>query len=582
MKTHNRLLLSLFAALSATSAYAAVYDVATNFTSGVLWTSNSTSNATWNPTTDVPNSTDTITVAAGTVFNTGNNINVNGASRDIAEINYLNDTRALAFTQSGSIANLSINVSGNLTKDGSNASSTLAFVNIGLGGAGDIIHRNGGIIFTASVANTGGANLNTFALSKKVIFAANSTSRVPELTMRSASSNLTLGGTLNVTGEVNFGNTTATRVATFNLRHNANLSSTMNLNGNLTGSIGAKEVTFKIESPAATATSSRQTFSIGSTGTTNYTASSGSKFVVGRLSSSNSTAIVDLVNARAGGIGAVDTVQLGETSSQLQTGTADVRFLSSVADTLTNKVSVLSYGNITTGTQAFTVGGNHTTGLVTFSGAFTVGNSTTATNLTLLSSASGTTTAFTGGITANASPLSISGAGITALSGTITGNSTLTVLSGATLTPGSNGTNIGTLTFAGGQDLTLASGSKSLFQVTNNTTYDRITGIDVLTYGGTAEVSFASTLVGNNTFDLYGLASRSGSSVFDSLSISGSYSATLNAANSWTQTVDGNIFSFDFVTGDLTFAIPEPSSAAALAGVVTLGFVAARRRRRTA
>jgi multisubunit Na+/H+ antiporter MnhF subunit len=571
-------LLAVAAAVGSTSLFAqTTYDVATSFTNGALWTANST----WNPATGTPGSLDTITVAAATVFTNGNNINVNGVSRDVAAINYLNNTNGLAFTQTGAITGLSVNVSGDLIKDGTNASSTLAFVNIGLGGAGGVTIRNGGVIFTSSNA-AGGANLSTFDLAKNVTFDGTSVGRVPELTIRSASTTAGVNGTLNVNGTVTFGNTTATRVATFDARASANKSSTMNLNGNLTGSIADREVTFKVNTAAGVADTGRQTFSIGGSGTTNYTASAGSKFVVGRLQNANSNAVVDLINARVGGFGAVDTIQLGDGNTALTAGTADVRLLTSVSDTIVNKVTTVTYTGITTGTQKFTVGGTHASGLATYSGAFTLG---TGTNLTLLANTANAVTAYTGAFSVGANAVSVTGAGITAMNNTITGTSTLTVASGGTLTPGANGTDVGTLTFAGGQDLAFASGSNALLQVASNASFDRVVGVDALNFGGTATVNFTSTLTGNSVvIDLFSSTSTTGT--FDSISVAGTYAATLNAANSYSALdASGNTFAFNHATGDLSFtaaAIPEPSSFAVIAGLVTLGFIGFSRRRHSA
>jgi hypothetical protein len=601
MKSHLPLLV-ITAAIGSTSLFAqTTYDVASytvtpanplatpptnavvGFANGALWTNTNAATPTWSP-NGTPGSLDTITVGATTVFQNGNNINVDlntaNASRDVAAINQFSNSNTLAFTQSGSVANISINVSGNVVRDGTGAGA-LAFVNIGLGGAGDVIIRNGSIIFTSS-ATTAAANVNIFSLAKKVIFEGTSVGRLPELTIRSASSTAGVNGTLNVTGEVNFADTTATRVATFNARHNADKSSTLNLNGDLKGNIGNKEVTFKVESVAAAVNTGRQTFSIGGSGTTSYTASAGSKFVVGRLQNANSSAIVDLVNARVGGFGAVDTIQLGDGNTALTTGTADVRLLSSVADTIANKVTTATYIGITTGTQKFTVGGTHASGLATYSGAFTLG---TGTNLTLLANTADAVTAYTGAFSVGANTLSITGPGITAMNNTITGTSTVTVASGATLTPGANGTDIGMITFAGGQDLTFASGSKALFQVASNTSFDRVVGVDALSFGGTATVNFSSTLTGNSA--VIGLFSRTTTSGnFDSVSISGTYTATLNAANNYSALdASGNTFAFNNATGSISYtaaAIPEPSSFAVIAGLVTLGFIGFSRRRRSA
>jgi len=103
------------------------------------------------------------------------------------------------------------------------------------------------------------------------------------------------------------------------------------------------------------------------------------------------------------------------------------------------------------------------------------------------------------------------------------------------------------------------------------------------TFGGDLTLDFTGTAVDGAVYDLF---SASGSGAlgggFSSVSIAGTYAASLtNNSGVWTGSSNGFDFSFSEATGDLTIAaaIPEPATCAFLAGLVTLGFIAARRRR---
>ena len=379
--------------------------------------------------------------------------------------------------------------------------------------------------------------------------------------------------TASLSGAINFSTTTPNRVLTFNTQNTATSTSDINLTGNLTGGIGAKEITFSQSASGVNANSSVVT--IGGAGSTSYTASAGSKFVVGRLALTNNNVNLDLVNGRVGGFGNVETIQLGDANvSPGASNTAKVSVLSSVADTITQKINVNGY--TTASSQSFTLGGTHASGLVTYNGLVTVSANR---SLDLLSNVANATTAFTGGITANNSALGVKGSGITAISGTITGTSTLTVQSGATLTAGSTATNVGTLILSGGEDLTYASGSNSRFDIASTASFDQITGIDVLGYGGNGTVNFSASIASPFTFGLLGFTSQSGT--FNQLTIGGTYSVTLNSLNGWSATDSGNnyVFGFNHSTGELALtAVPEPATWALLAFSLTTVMVLRRRR----
>lgn len=104
-----------------------------------------------------------------------------------------------------------------------------------------------------------------------------------------------------------------------------------------------------------------------------------------------------------------------------------------------------------------------------------------------------------------------------------------------------------------------------------------------LTYGGSLTLALTGTITSAQVYDLISFTSGGGSGNFNSVSITGSYIATLvSAGTTWTGSADGVSFVFDTVTGDLSAsvsAVPEPSSFAALAGSMALVIVAGARRR---
>ncbi len=156
---------------------------------------------------------------------------------------------------------------------------------------------------------------------------------------------------------------------------------------------------------------------------------------------------------------------------------------------------------------------------------------------------------------------------------------------------GTNTYNIGGIRGAGA----LAIGSNSLamdadagsaLAIADASAYQSSPAVSVagagLALNGALSVSVDSSLSpGSHTFDLFG-GSAALSGGFTSVSIGGSYAATLDSGNSYSFTdVAGNIFSFNNATGDLAItAVPEPSAFAVLAGLAGLAAGGRRRRRR--
>ena len=161
-------------------------------------------------------------------------------------------------------------------------------------------------------------------------------------------------------------------------------------------------------------------------------------------------------------------------------------------------------------------------------------------------------------------------------SGTIGGDTT--IQSGGTLAAGNSP---GVLTFV--NDLTLASGSDTVMEITGTTRGTEYDGIDVgglLTYGG--DLTLASdTLLANGVYDLFGINGTEAGD-FSTVTLSGvAYDDDVfsQSGDIWTAILDGQTYTFSQVTGDLT-VVPEPETFALLGGLLTLACVMLRRRRR--
>ena len=160
----------------------------------------------------------------------------------------------------------------------------------------------------------------------------------------------------------------------------------------------------------------------------------------------------------------------------------------------------------TTGTSGLTKTGS---GTVTLSGANTYTSATTVSNGTLLVNSPGSLAA--------ASAVAVNAGGTLGGNGVIGG--AVTVNSGGGLAPGTNSTDIDTLTINGA--LTLNAGSTNLMRIDKQAgpvlTSSLLTGMAGVTYGGTLKVTATgASLAPGDTFTLFTLGSGGYGSVFSS------------------------------------------------------------------
>jgi autotransporter-associated beta strand protein len=168
------------------------------------------------------------------------------------------------------------------------------------------------------------------------------------------------------------------------------------------------------------------------------------------------------------------------------------------------------------------------------------------------------------------------------------GANTLT-LAGANTYTGGTSVEQGTLVIA--QNFSMGTASDNSITISNaagttaGTDYGQLVfSGTTLTYGGSLTLSLNGTITSNQVFDLISFSSGSAAGNFTSISLTGSYAATLTSSgNTWTGSSNGIDFSFDTITGDLTAttsSIPEPSTwAMILGGLALAGAMISRPRR---
>ncbi|MET0263569.1 MAG: autotransporter-associated beta strand repeat-containing protein [Rariglobus sp.] len=292
------------------------------------------------------------------------------------------------------------------------------------------------------------------------------------------------------------------------------------------------------------------------------------------------------------GLGVNGTVDLGSLSgvagSILRTAgtnspTASIGALNTSTTFSGNVTGTMAITKVGTGTLTLAATSNRNTytgGTTVSAGTLALGAGGSINNTTSITVASGATfdvSAVTGYTLGASVAQTLKG------SGTVNGSVNLNAVN-ATLIVGDAGT-VGVLTF--NNNLALAgTTSMDLLGVTNGT-YDKVSVGGTLTNGGALQLvidaNFASSLAtagGSATLSLFNVSSAGN---FTSISMSGldtGLFATTTAGSSFVGVNSGITYTW---VGDGTLAvsaIPEPSSIAALAGVLSLVVVVTGRRRR--
>jgi len=309
-----------------------------------------------------------------------------------------------------------------------------------------------------------------------------------------------------------------------------------------------------------------------------------------------------------GGILATSRAFARDTSSAAGSGTANfvfgggtLRALANQTDWLASTTSAinanaLALSSVTTtavstiDSNGFAVGVNNA---ISGAGGFNIASTSGSGTVTL-----GGTNTFTGVTKVNSgtlalgnvnalqnSPLDVTGAG--AVTFTVTANGGVNTYNLGGLKNSAGTGTVGTTLAAGANSITLGSSAVSAITIANIADFNGAAAIAVtsgaFTLGGTLNVTFANTFA-NDSSAAFNLFDGNTAGTLTTVSILGSYTATLNSGNSYHFTdLGGNTFDFNNTSGVLSFtAVPEPHefavAIAALLGVV----VFIRRRARQA
>ena len=314
--------------------------------------------------------------------------------------------------------------------------------------------------------------------------------------------------------------------------------------------------------------------------------------------------------------------------------TTDVTFLAAANTTLGQDFSIKSLTYSTPGTvviggsNTLTLNGNGGNGITVSTGA---GNNTVSSKVALGNSQtwtvtdSGTTLTASNEISGSGSSLTKAGAGTLILSGanTYTGGTTVSagtllvnnltgsgtgtgalsigasatlggsgIIGGVTTISGtlSPGNSPGILTFT--DAVTLETGSTTLIQInaadTRGTDYDGVNFNGGLTVnGGALTFNISAAIADGAILNIFEGSALSSSFTSVTATGTGGYVGAFayNGSNAYVGTFGSQTLSLALATGELSFiisAIPEPSTYAAIFGVLALGFAACRRRSKKA
>ncbi|CAM3021194.1 beta strand repeat-containing protein [Rariglobus hedericola] len=486
----------------------------------------------------------------------------------------------------------------------------------------------GGILFTGTTAQTisggiltaGGADnvdgqivihaANTPSISSsiqdngtgKVSLVANGVGSGGGQVMSLSGSNTYSGGTYINSGKVNAANVNAFGTGDVNVLYSGGAilgaSGTFNNNFNVGGiGPGLSNFTGVIGFSAAADLHGTLTL-LGDT----RIATNAAGTISGKITGNFGLEITQTTNSAAGGSVTLSNtgndftgglaIHTGITSSTTTFNTGAIVVKLGASEVITNgagKGNVTIFSGSTTGTGTLDLNGYNETinGLVSGTGTSLNGSgSTPQVFVTNNAAGSGTATLTLGDGNATALFAGIIKDGVTAKVGITKIGDGVQTLSGLNTYTGGTAVDSGTL--ASGANFTM-NGSNRIsiagagLAGVNYGTMISTTG--TLTFAGTLGLNITASLTGGESFTLFSANGGALAGNFSSVSLTGSYLASLtdNGSGIWTGSANG--LDFTFATSGINAgilsvsAVPEPSTYAAIFGVLALGAAATRRRR---
>jgi autotransporter-associated beta strand protein len=525
--------------------------------------------------------TDITTAAGWAVAGTGaNTLTLAGATPTIT-VNALNSNSLVSITTSiGGTDGLTKAGVGILSLSGSNTYSGGTFVTSGtlrasssfaLGAGAVTVTSGAGLQFGNTITVGNAINLNGSGTSGALSVSTGTATLTGNVTLQSASTiNVSQGSTaLELSGTLVMGANTLSSIGTQRLI----------LNGPIVGS-----GTLNLTSPAGFT-------SINNDNSSTFSGAvvvSRSTLAVGHNGALGTGALIFGQNDQPSTIRSTDTTTRTLANAVTLVGSANSTF---VFGSTTASVN----GNLTfSNTTAISVGASNKRLVVNnttqFDAGFTGGFGLivqTGTGTLILNGVN----TYTGATTVNAGTLLVNGS---LASGSVVTSGTGTTL-GGTGTIGGNTTVNGILapgasteSLAFGGNLTLANTTNAIFEINGINRGSLVNGYDaidltngsgILTYDGTLTLTM-SGLVANGTYDLFSFTAAATGS-FDAINFAGgAYTGTfIQSGSLWTATsAQGQVFTFDQTTGDLT-VVPEPTTAVLLGtGLMTALFLRRRQR----
>lgn len=354
---------------------------------------------------------------------------------------------------------------------------------------------------------------------------------------------------------------------------------TISISGGSGASITPNATNFILQSLQVTSTGS------GYTSSPTVTVSSGTQTTA---TTANVSSVILTGNSSIGGSGdlAINTTVSGAfTLTKVGTGTTTLSGANTYTGATTVTAGILNFANTSAkAAGTVTAGASGTIGVgVGGSGYYSSANVDSLFANTL----SGFSMNAATGVALDTS------AGNFAYASNITGSRVLTKLGANTLTLSgtssfTGGTRVkdGTVNFANSFAMTGANQVRIAGAGTAGVDYATVTStVGTLAFGGSLGIEITASLTGGETFSMFTANGGALSGNFSSVSLTGSYIASLTDSGSGIWTGSSNGLDFTFTASGINAgilsvsAVPEPSTYAALVGALVLGVVTIRRRR---